>query len=360
MESSTPLYPLNRVYFYLTEGCNLACRHCWLAPKFDPQGNRFDVLPVELLEQVIREAKQLGLQSVKLTGGEPLLHPRISQILEIIRREELHLTIETNGLLCTPALAAEVASIPGRFVSVSLDGACAETHEWIRGVKGSFEAACQAVRNLAAAGVKPQVIFSVMQHNIGEAEQAIRLAEELGAASVKFNIVQPTARGEKLHQEGDTLGIDELINLGRRVETEIAPGTRLRVVFDYPLAFRPLSRLANKGDWGVCGIQGILGVTPGGMYALCGIGEQIPELTFGVVGKDALSEVWNTHPTLLAIRAGLPDRLQGICATCLMKHACRGSCLAQNYYRTGSLWAPFWFCEQADQAGLFPPSRKSL
>jgi hypothetical protein len=32
-------------------------------------------------------------------------------------------------------------------------------------------------------------------------------------------------------------------------------------------------------------------------------------------------------------------------------------CVAQNYYRSGDLFAPFWFCEQAEAAGLFPESR---
>ena len=104
---------LNTLYFYLTEGCNLACRHCWLAPRFDPDGDRYPALPVELFETAIREAKPLGLTGVKLTGGEPLLHPEIVQLLEIVRREELGLTIETNGVLCTPELAAEIAKIAG-------------------------------------------------------------------------------------------------------------------------------------------------------------------------------------------------------------------------------------------------------
>jgi hypothetical protein len=43
-----------------------------------------------------------------------------------------------------------------------------------------------------------------------------------------------------------------------------------------------------------------------------------------------------------------------------MKHICLGSCIAQNYYRTNSLWTPFWFCEQAEEAGLFPDSRIDL
>jgi SynChlorMet cassette radical SAM/SPASM protein ScmF len=300
----------------------------------------------------------LGLNGIKLTGGEPLLHPQFLQLLEIVRREELGLTVETNGLLCTPEVAAEIAKSPRRFVSVSIDGADAETHEWVRGVEGSFEAACQAVRHLAAAGARPQVIFSVMRGNASQAEAIVRLAEGLGAASVKFNVVQPTARGEKLHQADEALSIAELIALGRRVDMELAPATPLRLFFDYPLAFRPLSRMAGGDGCSVCGIFGILGVLPTGQYALCGIGEQVPDLVFGMVGADPLEAVWREHPTLNAVRVGLPDDLGGVCAGCLMKHRCLGSCIAQNYYRSGDLFAPFWFCEQAEQAGLFPDSRQ--
>ena len=52
--------PLNTLYFYLTEGCNLACRHCWLAPKFDATGNRYPVLPVELFETAIAKQSRWG------------------------------------------------------------------------------------------------------------------------------------------------------------------------------------------------------------------------------------------------------------------------------------------------------------
>jgi SynChlorMet cassette radical SAM/SPASM protein ScmF len=154
---------INTLYFYLTEGCNLACRHCWLAPRFDARGNLHPTLPVELFETAIREAKPLGLSGVKLTGGEPMLHPHFIRLLEIVRRENLKLTIETNGLLCTPETAAEIAKSPDRFVSVSIDGVDAATHEWVRGVPGAFEAARQAVRNLVAVGIRPQVIFTVMR-----------------------------------------------------------------------------------------------------------------------------------------------------------------------------------------------------
>ena len=173
---------INLLYFYLTEGCNLACRHCWLAPKLDASGDHYPALPVELFETAIQEAKPLGLSGVKLTGGEPLLHPHFTRLLEIARHEELRLIIETNGLLCTPEIAAEIAKSSNRFVSVSIDGADAATHDWIRGVPGSFKAAQQAVRNLVATGIRPQVIFSVMRRNASHLDAIVSLAEELGAA----------------------------------------------------------------------------------------------------------------------------------------------------------------------------------
>jgi SynChlorMet cassette radical SAM/SPASM protein ScmF len=348
---------LGTLYFYLTEGCNLACRHCWMGPRFDPTGNQYPALSVELFETAIREAEPLGLNCVKLTGGEPLLHPHFTRLLEIVRREALRLIIETNGLLCTPEIAAEIAKSPNRFVSVSIDGMDAATHEWVRGVPGSFEAARQAVCNLVVSGTRPQVIFTVMRKNAGQVDAMVRMAEELGAASLKFNVVQPTARGENLHETHETLTIGELIALGRHVEQELAPKTKIKLFFGCPQAFRTLHRIASGDGCGVCGIFGILGVIASGHYALCGIGEQVPELVFGEVGQDPLETVWKENAILKALREGLPDRLEGVCGRCLMKQRCLGSCIAQNYFSKGSLWAPHWFCEQAEDAGLFPASR---
>ena len=54
----------------------------------------------------------------------------------------------------------------------------------------------------------------------------------------------------------------------------------------------------------------------------------------------------------------MPARLGGVCGDCLLSRACLGACVAQNYYRTRDLYAPFWFCEDAERAGLFPQTRR--
>lgn len=350
--------PLGMLYFYLTEGCNLRCRHCWLAPQFQTEKKRYPALEPDLFRHILHQAKPLGLTGVKLTGGEPLMHPQIGTILAILREEKLRFNVETNGVLCTSELARDLVGSGMYHVSVSLDGADTETHEWVRGVEGCFDAAVSGIRNLVAAGIRPQVIMSLMRRNVGQIEGFVRMAESLGASSVKFNLVQPTARGEKMHEKGETLGIEELISLGKWIENDLARAAKIRLFFSHPAAFRPLGKMfGREGDCGICGIRGILGVLAGGSYALCGIGETVPELVFGHASTDSLCDVWGGSPVLKEIREGMPLRLEGVCGECLMKGVCLGSCIAQNYYRSRNLWAPHWFCEEAQRQGLFPEMR---
>jgi len=350
-------YYLDQIYFYLTEGCNLRCRHCWIVPKYDAGNQRWPAIPFDLFRDIVEQGKPLGLRGVKLTGGEPLIHPDIDVILDYIAAAKLRLTIETNGLELTPERAAKIRQAKAPFVSISLDGADAETHEWVRGVEGCFEAALRGLRNCVDAGLRPQVIMSVMRRNAGQLEALAHLAAENGAASVKFNIVMPAARGRDLHKTGETLSIQELVELGLWIESFLVKTSPLKVIHSHPFAFKPLSAIYGNGDRGRCGIFGIIGVLGNGKYALCGIGETVPELLFGDAREKKLAGVWNNNPVLNALRQGLPRDLKGICGDCLMKNQCLGSCIANNYYLNQDLLAPFWYCQEALEAGLFPASR---
>ena len=352
-------FPLRYVYFYLTGACNLHCRHCWISPRFQQQGPDMQGLALELLISVVEQARPMGLVGVKLTGGEPLIHHRIMDILNYLREKELSVQIETNGVLCTRELARAIAACQSPFVAVSLDGAEAEAHDWIRRMDGCFRKTLCGIENLVAEGIRPQIIMTVVERNKGQMEALVRLAESLGADSVKFNVVQPTGRGERLHGSSETIPIQEMVALGKYVENDLAAASKIPVHYGHPLAFRPMSRMfGENGDGcGRCMILNIMGVLSDGSYSICGIGEVAPELVFGHAAKDRLEDVWNGNPTIKSLREGLPARMQGVCASCVMRFLCLGGCVAQNFYRSGSFWTPHWFCAHAEQAGLFPATR---
>ena len=260
----------------------------------------------------------------------------------------------------TPELAESIGRCKNPFVSVSLDAAEPGPHDWLRGVQGSFDLALKGLESLAAAGLKPQIIMTVTKRTKDQVEQVVRLAERSGAGSVKLNAVEPVARGEAMAGRGETLSIRELVELGDWVEKEIAAGTPLRISCYHPAAFRPLGRMFGPSGDGCdsCRILNILGVLSDGSYSLCGIGRTVPDLVFGHASRDRLRDVWERSVVLEDLRSGLPGRLQGVCGKCLMKEACLGCCIAQSYYRTKDLYAPFWYCEEADRLGLFPSTRK--
>jgi len=358
MKKGQNIPPLYALYFYMTEGCNLACQHCYLAPKFDEDGSKYPVMDVNIFKNILEEAKSLGMQNVKLTGGEPLMHPKIYEILNVLKEFDIPVWMETNGLLCDEKLAQAMAYSPNAFVSVSLDGSTAEVHDKIRGVHGAFDRSVQGIKNLLKKGINTQIIFSIMRENVHQYEEIITLAESLGVRSLKFNIVQPTERGLALHESQRDVTIEEYIKIGKHIEGELLDSTSINLYYDHPIAFRPLHRLMDPDkSGGTCGIKTILGVLADGTYALCGIGTSIEEMNFGKAGIDSLASVWKENDIINSIRYDLPKGFTGICSKCMMRDQCMGACIAQNYYRTQDIHAPFWYCEEAYKKGLFPSSR---
>lgn len=356
--------PLRAFYLYLSTGCNLACRHCWIVPHFvDGQPDPGDVINVEALRAAVREAKPLGLRTAKLTGGEPMLHPRFREIVDLLTAEGIRSNMETNGTLVTAEMARHLKEKSSlRFVSVSLDGPDAASHDGFRGVPGAFDAALRGLDHLVAAGfANVQVIMAVHRGNRRQIEAVVRLAEAHGAASVKFNPVTSAGRGAAMHERGESLGFDEILALPRYLYGELAPRLRPRLILNIPPALRPIRDLCRTGGGaGDCGVLGILGLLGTGDIALCGIGRTIPELVYGRLDRDGIRDLWLHHPSLHALREALADVAQfpGVCRECVHAGTCRTGCVAQNYVDRSRLVWPGALCAEADARGVFPATRR--
>ena len=157
MNTKVKAPPLRHIYLYLTGSCNLKCRHCWINPTFSTKIENY--LRWSELEQLFESAKELGLQSVKLTGGEPFLHPEILEIIYGIKALNLNVAVETNGTLLDANAARAIKEV-GAFASISIDGPTAEFHDDLRGVEGSFYEVLRGAEFLRNEGVKFQVTFS--------------------------------------------------------------------------------------------------------------------------------------------------------------------------------------------------------
>jgi SynChlorMet cassette radical SAM/SPASM protein ScmF len=350
LTSRTP--PLVEMYLYLTGSCNLKCRHCWIAPTYGTTAGTH--LPWAELRQIIEQAMPLGLRRVKLTGGEPFLHPDINRMLYDLCEMKLAIRMETNGTLIGEPEARALAACQVAF-SISLDGPIAALHDYLRGVPGSFDRTLKGIEHLRRAGASFEVIVSLHRKNHDCLPAMVAFAERLGARSLKINPVNGIARSETMAAAGDLLTFDEIL-AAHRALGETMKTSRIPVVFDLPPVFRSTRELAACG-FCTCGILNILGVLADGRASLCGIGSHTPELDFGDLRGEGVEHVWKNHPILQSLRDNVPANLSGICGRCIFRNYCLGKCIAQVFYETKGLFGGYSFCQWAYDNGRFPPSR---
>ncbi len=356
--------PLLRCYYlYLSASCNLRCRHCWITPVYSGDtplpGKTIDL---EALRNAVIEGKTLGLGSAKLTGGEPMLHPQFRETVEMLTAEGISLNMETNGTLMTREMAHVLKKKSKvQFISVSIDSPVPGEHDAFRGVKGAFDAAIRGLDFLVEAGyTNCQVIMAVHRGNRHHAKALVNLAAAHKAASVKFNPVTRTGRGIDMHERGEVLNFSEYLEFARYVNEELRPKAPIKIFLSMPPALTPFSELwRTKGETCDCNVSGILGILGSGEIALCGIGQTIPELVYGYLGKDSIREIWINNPVILGLRRDLKNvsEYPGICGSCIHAVSCRTGCVANNYAYGGKLVSPPWLCDEAARRGVFPESR---
>ena len=154
---------LDALWFQVTGTlCNLRCAHCFISCA--PDNESFGSLSYEEVERRLEESVSLGVREYYFTGGEPFLHPRIVDILELSLSYG-PTTVLTNGTLLKarnvePLAAAAAASRWSLEFRLSIDGFDVETHDALRG-DGTFERAMAGLEVLLANGFLP--IVTVVQ-----------------------------------------------------------------------------------------------------------------------------------------------------------------------------------------------------
>ncbi len=264
--------------------------------------------------------------------------------------------IETNGTLIDRDTAAFLKRQGINSVSVSVDSNRSSFHDAFRGVAGALDGAASGVEHLVSEGISVQVIMSLVRENSRDIEGLIDLAKRLGAHSVKINPVTPIGRGGVLSDRGDTLGVEELLELSPWVEGQLSRQYGIETFFTVPSVFKPIGHLFDERN-AQCHILTIIGILANGDVSICGIGREVPALVMGNIRTDNLEQIWRESSILGDLRQIVPNNLEGICGRCIMKGICMGSCRADAYVLSGSLAAPHWICREALDKGLFPKNR---
>ena len=190
-------HPLRQLFWESTLRCNMKCRHCGSDCRVS---SLHPDMPFEDFAKVLRRIKE-KYDSHKImvivTGGEPLMRKDIEQCGRAIYDMEFPWGIVSNGLLMTPKKIDGLLRAGLHSATISLD--CFEDdHEWMRGVKGSFSNASQAIAILAnEPTIKFDVVTCVNNRNYEKLGDLKEYLISIGLKSWRLFTVFPVGRASQ-------------------------------------------------------------------------------------------------------------------------------------------------------------------
>jgi MoaA/NifB/PqqE/SkfB family radical SAM enzyme len=298
---------------YLTDRCNFACPMCALG---EARAKRLRSthadMPVDMFDRAARDARRHGAYML-LSGGEPLLHKNLDQLLRITKRHRVVTYLTTNGFLLADK-AESLAAGGVQILQISLDGWDDES-QYERGhVHGAYEAIVVGVRRLRALrrrGPFPiiRAVTTVTKTNVGELERIEASLVEIGISEWQISNYFFATRAivdahQRFHEEtglGANLALDpvdddcyleslKVVQLQRSLESiprkcqrdgirlEYAWGTDLPQYYS-PREPSPLSQCTM--------LDSVVEVRPDGRMSICN-----DAVTIGALGADTIQQAW--------------------------------------------------------------------
>jgi radical SAM protein with 4Fe4S-binding SPASM domain len=321
-EQARPIYAVWEV----TLQCDLACRHCGSRAGHA----RSDELSTAECLDLVRQMAALGVMEVTLIGGEAYLRDDWTDIVREIRKQGMSATMTTGGrgITAEKARAAKEAGLES--VSVSIDGNEA-THDRLRGVKGSYRSAFEAMDLLRAAGVKVSTNTQINRLTLPELPELLEALAAHGGHSWQLQLTVPMGRAadepDVLFQPYDMLELFPLLgDLKKRADelrVRIWPGNNIGYFGPYESV---LKGTMPRGHMASCGAgRTTLGIEADGAIKGC------PSLpteawTGGNIRDNSLKDIWERAAPLRYTRDRTVEDLWGFCRTCYYADECRAGC----------------------------------
>jgi len=345
------------VIWEVTRACQLVCTHC----RADAirSRNPFELTTDEgrrLLDDLASFGTPRPL--VVLTGGDPFERPDLPELVAHGTRLGLSMALSpsvTDRL--TRKVLVELYDAGAKAISLSLDGASAETHDSFRGVDGVFDDTMHAARMVRDVGYRLQINTTVTRGTVHELPQILKTVLELGTTLWSVFFLVPTGRGKLLEpltaiEEEEVLhwlhDVSALVAIKateaphyRRIAMQRAGADELDDVFPVgplraqlrhdtanlltgqePTRRRPRAPIDVNSGRGFAFVDHVGMVYPSGFLPVA----------VGSVRDKRFPEIYRRSELLQALRS--PDTFGGKCGECEFRTVCGGS-RSHAYATTG-------------------------
>jgi pyrroloquinoline quinone biosynthesis protein E len=326
----------------LTHRCPLGCPYCSNPLALDA---REDELDTATWLGVFREAAELGVLQVHLSGGEPGARRDLVDIAAGARAAGLYSNLITSAVGVTENTLGALAEAGLDHVQISIQDSEAQSADHIAGYEGAFA----RKRALAAAVVRhklPLTVNAVVHRaNIDRICDIVDLALALGASRIEIAHVQ--YYGWALKNRAALIPSRDQVERAAAAVAQLRARHHGRIVIDavvpdyYARYPKPC-----VGGWG----RRSLNVTPAGKVLPCHAAESIPGLQFWNVREHSLADIWANSPAFTNFRG--TAWMKEPCAGCPRRELDFGGCRCQAFALTGDASATDPVCHLAPDHAL--------
>jgi cyclic pyranopterin phosphate synthase len=226
----------------VTDRCNLRCRYCMPKELFGASYKFMPMMQLLTFEEITRVTRclvELGVEKVRLTGGEPLVRHNLEDLVaQISGLGAIDIAVTTNGVLLTEKKARALKAAGLRRITVSLDALEADVFQYMSGSKVKPEKILGAIDAAAAAGLDPVKVNMVVQRGVNEKSilpmaehfrgtgHTLRFIEFMDVGTTNGWLLKDVVTADEIHQLIDSKW--PLEPLPKRYPGEVAQRYRYR------------------------------------------------------------------------------------------------------------------------------------
>ena len=178
-----------------TLNCVANCFHC------NPRSKRFTrerVMTLEEYNELFKKLKKLGTQQICISGGEPLIYKDIVKLVELITKNGMKASLNTNGWLLNTKKFVELMNAGLLMINLSIDYPNSKQHDEFRRLNGLFEKAVSQIKECKNLNIpfKLNIRMVLSKYNYKQIGDMIKLAIDLNADILSIDMIEADSKNK--------------------------------------------------------------------------------------------------------------------------------------------------------------------
>ena len=308
--------PLINVMFELTYRCQERCRHCYCVTDHP---SREELSTADII-RTLDELRDMNVQGVIFTGGDPFARKDIFEILEHAHKNRFLISIFTNGTALSDSDILHLKELHIKDIHFSIYSNSPEKHDYITRREGSFYKTVNVIKKCVLVGIQVNIKTPILNISLEELEGILNMAEDLGTTIQVAPSIMPKNDGDMSPTQYRLNNVDEYARVFSLLDDHI------KIPNDYDEdpksgSLCQQNRICSAG-------MSSLSINPYGDVYPC----NALLIKCGNIISTSINEIWSNSETLKQVREFDFTMIDG-CANCKhMKYCnlCPGEALIEK------------------------------